>query len=137
MAVSVGLLFLAVMLFSIISKGYTAFWQTAVTMPVTFDEKVIDPGNKRATDPDVLVKANYPVLARDALIAKLGINPDDKATVNKLKGFLSDSVRVRLRDTDKLRLPKRLLERIEAVQARTAFEKPRRNPETGDIEEGR
>ncbi|MGO4842724.1 DUF3333 domain-containing protein, partial [Rhizobiaceae sp. 2RAB30] len=35
LAVSVGLLFLAVMLFSIISKGYTAFWQTAVTLPVT------------------------------------------------------------------------------------------------------
>lgn len=98
LAVSVGLLFLAVMLFSIISKGYTAFWQTAVTLPVTFDQKVIDPGNKRATDPDVLVKANYPVLARDALIAKLGINPDDKAAVNKLKGFLSDSVRVQLRN---------------------------------------
>ncbi|MGO4842934.1 DUF3333 domain-containing protein, partial [Rhizobiaceae sp. 2RAB30] len=65
---------------------------------MTFDQKVIDPGNKRATDPDVLVKANYPVLARDALIAKLGINPDDKAAVNKLKGFLSDSVRVQLRN---------------------------------------
>ena len=98
LAISVGLLFLAVMLFSIISKGYTAFWQTAITLPVTFDANVIDPGNKAATDPDVLIKANYPELARNALIAKLGIDPEDKALVGKLKGFVSDGVRAQLRD---------------------------------------
>ncbi len=97
-AISVGLIFLAVMLVTIVSQGYTAFWQTTVTLPITFDAKVIDPGDKRATDPDVLVKANYPKLAEQALIAKLGINPDDAATVRKLKGFLSDGVRVQLRD---------------------------------------
>ena len=41
-------------------------------------EKVIDPDNKRATDPNVLIAANYPVLARDALAGKLGIDLDDK-----------------------------------------------------------
>ncbi|HTV69488.1 MAG TPA: phosphate ABC transporter permease PstA [Rhizobiaceae bacterium] len=97
-AVSVGLIFLAVMLFSIISKGYTAFWQTAVTLPITFDAKVIDPQDKRAEDPNVLITANYPNLARDALIAKLGINPDDKAAVAKLRGFLSEGVRTQLRN---------------------------------------
>jgi phosphate transport system permease protein len=97
-AVSIGLIFLAVMLFSIISKGYTAFWQTAVTLPITFDAKVIDPQDKRAEDPNVLITANYPNLARDALIAKLGINPDDKAAVAKLRGFLSEGVRTQLRN---------------------------------------
>lgn len=98
MAISVGLIFLAIMLITIVSKGYTAFWQTGVTLPITFDEKVIDPGNKRATDPNVLVAANYPKLAENALVAKLGINPDDKPAITKLKGFLSDSVRGQLRD---------------------------------------
>ena len=98
LAISVGIVFLAIMLVSIIGKGYTAFWQTAVTLPITFDEKVLDPSNKRATDPNVLIAADYPRLARNALIAKLGINPDDKAVVNKLKGFLSDGVRTQLRD---------------------------------------
>ena len=97
LAASIGLLFLAVMLFSIISPGYTAFWQTTVTLPITFDEKVIDPGNKRATDPNVLIAANYPALAQQAMIAKLGIDPADKATVAKLKGFLSDGARAQLR----------------------------------------
>ncbi|HWK63988.1 MAG TPA: phosphate ABC transporter permease PstA [Rhizobiaceae bacterium] len=98
LAISVGLLFLAVMLFSIVSKGYTAFWQTSVNLPVTFSEKIIDPQGKRDSDPSVLVKANYPNLARDALAAKLGIDPDDKAAIAKLKGFLSDGVRTQLRD---------------------------------------
>ena len=97
-AISVGLLFLAIMLASIFSKGYTAFWQTTVTLPITFDEKVIDPNNKRATDPNVLIAANYPKLAENALIAKLGIDPDDKPLVRKLKGFLSEGSRVQLRN---------------------------------------
>ncbi len=98
LAISVGLVFLAVMLVSIIGKGYTAFWQTTVTLPITFDESVIDPNGERASDPNVLVKANYPKLAENALIAKLGIDPDDKATVRRLKGFLSDGARVQLRN---------------------------------------
>ncbi len=97
LAISVGLAFLAVMLFSIVSKGYTAFWQTTVSLPINFDEKVIDPGNKRATDPNVLIAANYPKLAEAALIAKLGIDPADRAQVGKLKGFLSDGARAQLR----------------------------------------
>ncbi|TGQ45742.1 phosphate ABC transporter permease PstA [Mesorhizobium sp. M00.F.Ca.ET.216.01.1.1] len=98
LAISVGLAFLAIMLIAIVSKGYTAFWQTTISVPITFDEKVIDPSNKRAIDPTVLIKANYPKLAEKALVAKLGINPDDKPTILKLKGLLSEGVRVQLRD---------------------------------------
>ncbi|MEP9399171.1 phosphate ABC transporter permease PstA [Mesorhizobium sp. KR2-14] len=97
LAISIGLVFLAVMLTSVVSKGYTAFWQTTVTLPITFNEKVIDPEGKRATDPNVLITANYPKLAESALVAKLGIDPHDKAAIRKLKGFLSDGVRAQLR----------------------------------------
>jgi phosphate transport system permease protein len=97
-AISVGLAFLAIMLITIVSKGYTAFWQTTVTLPITFDEKVIDPSNKRATDLSVLIKANYPKLAENALVAKLGIDPANKPMMLKLKGFLSEGARVQLRD---------------------------------------
>jgi phosphate transport system permease protein len=97
-AITFGLVFLAIMLTTIVGKGYTAFWQTNVTLPVTFDTAVIDPKNERDSDPLVLVKANYDKLAQAALIQKLGISPDDKATVAKLKGFLSDSARIQLRD---------------------------------------
>ncbi|BCG92506.1 phosphate ABC transporter permease PstA [Mesorhizobium sp. 131-2-1] len=98
LAISVGLAFLAIMLITIVSKGYTAFWQTTVSLPITFDEKIIDPSNKRASDPDVLIKANYPKLADKALMAKLGIDPSNKPMALKLKGFLSEGARVQLRD---------------------------------------
>ncbi|WP_274627607.1 phosphate ABC transporter permease PstA [Arvimicrobium flavum] len=98
LAASVGLVFLAIMLVSIIAKGHTAFWQTTVSLPISFDEKVIDPSGKRASDPDVLIRANYPKLAENALIEALGIDPKDKAAIRKLKGFLSDGVRVQLRN---------------------------------------
>lgn len=98
LAISVGIVFLAIMLISVVAKGYTAFWQTTVALPVAFDATVIDPSNRRATDPGVLVTANYPKLAENALVAALGIDPEDRATVRKLKGFLSDGVRAQLRD---------------------------------------
>ncbi|MGE3305008.1 MAG: phosphate ABC transporter permease PstA [Rhizobiaceae bacterium] len=98
LAISFGLIFLAIMLFSIVSKGYTAFWQTAVTLPITFDEKIVDPQGKRADDPNVLVTANYPLLAQRALMTKLGVDPNDKPAVAKLKGFLSEGLRVQLRE---------------------------------------
>lgn len=97
LAISFGLIFLAIMLLSIIGKGYTSFWQTTVTLPITFDQKVIDPQNKRDTDPNVLIAANYPKLAENAMIQVLGIDPADKAAIRKLKGFLSDSSRTLLR----------------------------------------
>lgn len=97
-AISVGLIFLAVMLVSIFGKGYTSFSQTSVLLPISFDAKVIDPSDKRATDPNVLVTANYPLLARDALATRLGISLDDKPQIAALKGFLSDGVRVQLRN---------------------------------------
>lgn len=40
LAIAVGLVFLAIMLTSIVSKGYTAFWQATVTVQVEFDPKI-------------------------------------------------------------------------------------------------
>ena len=97
-AIVIGLAFLVLLMVSIVSKGYTAFFQTMITLPVEFSEKVIDPTNKRATDPKVLVTANYPNLARDAVIKAAGIDPTDKPAIAKLKGFVSDGVRAQLRD---------------------------------------
>ena len=97
-AITIGLAFLVLLMISIFSKGYTAFFQTMITVPIEFSEKVIDPSNKRATDPKVLVTANYPNLARDAVVKAAGIDPTDKAAVAKLKGFVSDGVRAQLRD---------------------------------------
>ncbi|MCE6075140.1 phosphate ABC transporter permease PstA [Agrobacterium vitis] len=97
-AISFGLLFLFLLLASVISKGYTAFLQTTITVPVEFSEKLIDPSNQRATNPDVLVAANYPVLVRNALAAKLKIDTSNRPAMKQLTEMVSDNVRVQLRN---------------------------------------
>jgi phosphate transport system permease protein len=64
-AVVLGLLFVGILFADIIGKGYSAFQQTYIQLPIYFDPEVIDPSGAR--DPDELRRANYLKLARDAL----------------------------------------------------------------------
>lgn len=61
-AISLGLLFVVLMFANIIGKGYPAFWQTYVQVPITFDAAVIDPQGTR--DPMALESADYAALVR-------------------------------------------------------------------------
>jgi phosphate transport system permease protein len=79
-AISFGLIFLAILLTTSVSKGYT------------------DPNNKRATDPSVLVAANYPVLIRDAMIKMLGVNAASRPEVRDATAMISKGAPVMLRD---------------------------------------
>lgn len=64
-AVSLAVLMLALLLISIVSKGYSAFLQTRVTLDIPFDGQVIDPQNSR--DPKVVQNADYAALIKAAL----------------------------------------------------------------------
>ena len=97
-AISFGLLFLALLLWSVIGKGYTAFQQTMITVPVEFSEKVLDPDNVRAQNPGKLMTANYPIIARNAVAKVLGVSPDDREGLKAVNSLISDSVRTQLRD---------------------------------------
>ncbi len=97
-AISFGLIFLAILLTTVIRQGYTAFAQTAITLPIEFSEKVLDPNNKRATDPSVLVAANYPVLIRDAMVKTLGINASSRPEVRDATAMISKGAPIVLRD---------------------------------------
>lgn len=97
-AIAIGIFFLAALLWSVISNGYTAFWQTSINLDVTFAENIIDPDNERATDPNTLLTANYPKLATDALAAKLGVDPENRRLVREVGGLISNGVRTQLRD---------------------------------------
>lgn len=96
-AISVGVFFLCALLWSVFSQGYTAFWQTTIDLAVKIDEQVIDPKGQRATDPNVLITANYPQLVRNALAEKLGVEKTDRPAMRDLGRFFSDGVRVQLR----------------------------------------
>ncbi len=97
-AIAIGLFFLAVLLWSVVSKGYTAFQQTTITLPIEFSEKVIDPKNERATDPKQLFTANYPLLVREALVKQLGLDPAKRPLVKQATDMVSASARSQLRD---------------------------------------
>jgi phosphate transport system permease protein len=97
-AITFGIAFLAILLVSIVGKGYTAFQQTTLTFPVFFDSAIIDKDNKRAADPNVLYAANYPVVARNSLAATLGVDPADKKAMTALGKLISEGARSTLRD---------------------------------------
>lgn len=64
-AISLGLAFVALMFGNIISKGYPAFWQTYVQLPIRFDPTVIDPEDHH--DPKAIESADYAALVRAGL----------------------------------------------------------------------
>ncbi|KQT88121.1 phosphate ABC transporter permease PstA [Aurantimonas sp. Leaf443] len=97
-AIALGLLFLVALLWSVVSKGYTAFWQTELNLPITFSQSVVDPRGDAAQNPRTLMLANYPKLAQDAIVQRLGIDPNDRAAVRDAAALVSPGVRLELRD---------------------------------------
>ncbi|KQQ58191.1 MULTISPECIES: phosphate ABC transporter permease PstA [Rhizobium/Agrobacterium group] len=97
-AISFGLLFLFLLLWSVVGKGYTAFQQTMITVPVEFSQQIIDPDNVRAQNPGKLMTANYPVVARNAVAKALGVSLDDRDALKAVNSLISDSIRGQLRD---------------------------------------
>lgn len=76
-AVVLGLSFVLILFVSIVSKGYTAFFQSYVELPVAFDAELIDPSGKLAEGgldeieiARQLRSVNFLKLARDALRAE-------------------------------------------------------------------
>ncbi|WP_428243965.1 phosphate ABC transporter permease PstA [Gynuella sp.] len=98
LAISVGLIFLALLLWSVVSKGYTAFQQTEIKLDIEFSKSVIDPDDLAAEDPNVLLIANYPVLAKNALAKYLGISKKDKINLKMVKSMISAGTRTQLRN---------------------------------------
>lgn len=96
-AIAIGLFFLVFLLWSIIAQGYSAFQQTSMTIPVHLDETVIDPKGERATNPKILIVADYPLLVRNALAEKLGVDKNNHAAMREVSRMVSGSVRVEIR----------------------------------------
>jgi len=97
-AIIIGLTFLVLLLSSIVMRGYGAFWQSVIVLDITLQETVIDPQGQRTQNPDILMTADYPLLVRNALAQKLGVEPGDRAVNRDLTRFFSGRARVELRD---------------------------------------
>ena len=64
-AVALGLLCVALLFADIIGKGYTAFQQTEVQVPIFFDPEILDPDGTR--DPQALAEADYQAVLKASL----------------------------------------------------------------------
>ncbi|MFM8377566.1 MAG: DUF3333 domain-containing protein, partial [Phenylobacterium sp.] len=65
-SLGVAALMLAALLTTIVSQGYSAFWQTRIQLEVTLDPAEIAPVG--TTDRAEIAKGNYNKLLRDALM---------------------------------------------------------------------
>ncbi|MCB1922647.1 MAG: phosphate ABC transporter permease PstA [Gammaproteobacteria bacterium] len=94
-AVVLGLVFVSVLFFDIVSKGYTAFVQTHIELEVFFDPAVIDPEGKR--DMQEIARADFRKLVREPLRA---LFPEVKKRNEKraLDGMLSGGAPYQLLD---------------------------------------
>ncbi|WP_062228705.1 phosphate ABC transporter permease PstA [Aureimonas frigidaquae] len=97
-AIAIGLLFLCTLLWTVISQGYTAFWQTEIRLPIDFSQSIIDPGNTGGQDAGALMRANYPRLAQDAIYQRLGVDASNRQEAQRAAALVSQGVRLQLRD---------------------------------------
>lgn len=89
-----ALAFLVVMLATIVVQGCTAFVQTEILLPVTFDPAVIDPDG--LGDPAILGRADYGILTRRA-IESLFPDAVDRADRRELSRLISPGADLELR----------------------------------------
>jgi phosphate transport system permease protein len=64
-AIIIGMAFVVILFVNIIGKGYPAFLQSYIKLPVYFDAQVIDPDGDR--DPDKMARADYQGLIKKTL----------------------------------------------------------------------
>lgn len=86
-AISLGLIFLGLLFYSIISRGYTAFEQTIIDLPVDLSEAEFSV-NDRVTD-EAISKANYSKIVREAIVKTVGADLSDRGEVRKVLELVS------------------------------------------------
>src|SRR6516162_2368693 len=94
-AIAIGVAFLVILFTSIIGNGWTAFFQTSIKLPITFDAQETDPDGNRS--PSALAQANYQKLAYTALYKVLGVDPSDRLQRTAANALLSRETDSQLR----------------------------------------
>lgn len=94
-AITLAMLFLATLLGSIVSKGYTAFEQTFMAIDVHLDAEVIDP--RGTLDPAVIRKGDFGALVKASMRAAF---PEVRSRRDKRKlyGIVSSGAAFRIAD---------------------------------------
>ncbi len=94
-AVSLGIIFVLFLFYSVISKGYTSFAQTYVQLEIQYDEQIIDPEGAR--DIETLRMADYMSLVRTSL-KDMFPQVEGRANLRKLYELVSSNAPFRLQN---------------------------------------
>ncbi|MEH6724571.1 MAG: phosphate ABC transporter permease PstA [Hyphomicrobiales bacterium] len=86
-AISLGLIFLGLLFYSIISRGYTAFEQSIIDLPVELSSAEFSVDG-RVTD-EAISKANYSKIVREAIVKTVGADLSDRTEVRKVLELVS------------------------------------------------
>jgi phosphate transport system permease protein len=95
-AILFGLVFLVALFATIFMRGYTAFLQSAFTLPVHLDEGAFGPSSPPAEN-DILM-ADYTKLANRALFQVLGVDPGNRQDAKAAAALLSAHADAQIRN---------------------------------------
>ena len=95
-AVIAGLLFISLLLISIVSNGYTAFWQIEIQLEIHIDQDDVDPTFSRNLE--VLSAANYGGIIKQSL-REMFPEVSGRKDKRKLYDMVSSGAAFQLRDT--------------------------------------
>lgn len=94
-AVIIGLLFISLLLISIVTKGYSAFWQTQIQLEIHIEQGDFDATN--INNPAVLSGANYGGIVKRSL-REMFPEVSGRKDTRKLYGMVSSGAVFQLRD---------------------------------------
>lgn len=94
-AILIALAMLALLMGTIIAKGYSAFTQTHIALEVNLSKEIIDPDG--TGDPAIIGAANYRSISRSA-IRKLFPEVSGRGDLRKLYQLFSNGIRFDIRD---------------------------------------
>jgi phosphate transport system permease protein len=79
-SILIALFLLSLLFVSIFSQGYTAFQETRIQLPISFDKEILDPNNTK--DWNIIRKSNFNSIVKNS-VSK--IFPDVSGRTNKRK----------------------------------------------------
>ncbi|MGJ8531993.1 MAG: phosphate ABC transporter permease PstA [Alphaproteobacteria bacterium] len=86
-AIALGLIFLGLLFYSIISRGYTAFEQTIIDLPVDLSRAEFSVDDQ-ITD-EAIAKANYSKIVRESIVKTVGADLSNRGEVRKVLELVS------------------------------------------------
>ena len=94
-SIAIALFFLALLLSSLIARGHSAFTQSFIQLPVTFDAEIIDPDGAR--DHATLSAADYRAVIAASLAKKYPDAAGDRTAMRDLQRLISQGAELEIR----------------------------------------